>query len=427
MWGASHEAALASLREEQELALALQASTSSAQSEQAARDEQLARRLQAEEEAAAQRSLPPPPRPAPAKPASRWPLMGGLFGGGGAPSAPLLGGSCAGCGGGFGFGTVLTALGREWHPPCFTCSVCGLPVTSRVFSLSPDGGRPCHAECYAARHAPRCEACGDVIPADGGGTVRYLVSPFWQEKLCLRCEHGASRCAFCRRVERRGGPAHAPAPNGSSAMLCLPCVSSSVGSEADALPLYHSVAAFFAAQGAPLPYLPPLRVVAPALLRALRSTALTAHADEPDEATLGLCLSTERTMSLFGAELSRSVAIEAIAVRELLPRLLMGRVLAHELCHAHLRLNGATRLTPVVEEGTCELWSLLFLEHALGAEQQSGGGEEGDLQFAAFLADATRTNTSPVYGGGVRAALASYQRCGLAALMHAVRTTGRLP
>jgi hypothetical protein len=206
-------------------------------------------------------------------------------------------------------------------------------------------------------------------------------------------------------------------------MICISCISSSVGSEADAQPLYHAVASFFAAQGAPLPYLPPLRVVAPAHMRALRSTALTAHADEPEETTLGLCLSTERSTSLMGMELSRSVNVDAIAVRELLPRLLMGRVLAHELCHAHLRLNGATRLSPVVEEGTCELWSLLFLEHALNA----GSGEEGDLQFAAYLADATRTSTSPVYGGGVRAALASFQRVGLARLMHEVRTTGRLP
>jgi hypothetical protein len=115
--------------------------------------------------------------------------------------------------------------------------------------------------------------------------------------------------------------------------------------------------------------------------------------------------------------------VTGIAILGSLPRLATGSVMAHELCHAHLRLGGYPReLPPRLEEGLCQLWSLLWLEHQLAAADGAA-----DTQLGAFLAHQIRVDPSPVYGGGVRDALASYQRHGLARIMEEVKRSGRLP
>lgn len=48
-------------------------------------------------------------------------------------------------------------------------------------------------------------------------------------------------------------------------------------------------------------------------------------------------------------------------------------------------------------------------------------------RLASFLSNQIRTDTSPVYGDGYRAALDAYQRLGLPALLAHLRQTGRLP
>jgi hypothetical protein len=61
---------------------------------------------------------------------------------------------------------------------------------------------------------------------------------------------------------------------------------------------------------------------------------------------------------------SRADAAQVTAILVLfgLPWLLTGSILAHELMHAWLRLNGLTGLSLDVEEGLCQLLALLCLE-----------------------------------------------------------------
>jgi hypothetical protein len=44
--------------------------------------------------------------------------------------------TCAGCHRTLGFGRFLTCLGQNWHPSCFKCRHCNVPISDReVISL----------------------------------------------------------------------------------------------------------------------------------------------------------------------------------------------------------------------------------------------------------------------------------------------------
>ena len=63
-----------------------------------------------------------------------------------------------------------------------------------------------------------------------------------------------------------------------------------------------------------------------------------------------------------GRERRRHVSVTAILVLAGMSWLLTGAVLAHELMHAWLRMEGFGELPPQVEEGLCQLMAYLWLE-----------------------------------------------------------------
>ena len=63
--------------------------------------------------------------------------------------------------------------------------------------------------------------------------------------------------------------------------------------------------------------------------------------------------------------------VTAILVLFGLPWLLTGSILAHEVMHAWLHVNGFRGLAPEVEEGLCQLMALLWLE-GLPSEAEVG-------------------------------------------------------
>jgi hypothetical protein len=405
-----------------------------------AADAALAAALQAEEQAAA--AAQPPPVPPSSSRATRRAA------------------GCGGCGEPLGLlsftgGATLTALGRSWHAACFRCALCGERISERFAVIN--GGaagtpQPAHAACQREAFHPRCAVCHDFIPARGG-SIPFKLTPVWDERWCP--EHdgdGTRRCCGCERLEPRpkrhaSDEAHATLPDGRA--LCVGCVPSAVVDEADAAPLYADVRAFFADQGVPLPATPPLRLVDAGVLAALaqrddapheadlpassgrstlRGLTLTEEVvvrpvarSDPFGATLGAAL----TWGLGGPEaLPRRVGcrVSCIAVLSALPRLLAGSVLAHECCHALLRLGAPLSLTPRVEEGVCQLMGLLWLERQAATLQDPRA-----VAHAAQLAHAIRNDASEVYGAGARDAIRAYRAVGLTRLLDAVRATGRLP
>jgi hypothetical protein len=456
--------------DETQLALALSLSTLEAERKgplgAAVDDETFARHLQQQWER--ERAAAPPPRPLP--PAPTPPQRPGP-----APAPPADAsnaasasdpGACGGCGaaiiqrtglgglfsgGGGGTTRWLTALGRSWHPACFTCAGCARSLAGDAqFSVGADG-RPYHPACHRALFHPRCGVCAGLLPTeDGGARVVWSSTPFWGDKSCpAHADDGTPRCTACSRLQPR---AEAWATLRDARALCLRCLGTAVVDTAAAQPLYDDVLSFYASLGMPLPARPPLALVDDGALNAAVSgqTGGRGRGEGPVFHTRGLCLTeylTQTTTTIsgglrlpFGAPRREEVrvgptqvTVTAILVLFGLPRLLTGSILAHEAMHAWLRLTGYPAMTPDVEEGLCQLLALLWLEAQPGA---GGGGAKApapgspaayEERLAAFFGNQIRTDASVVYGDGLRAALEAFQRHGLAKVLAHVKQTASLP
>lgn len=68
---------------------------------------------------------------------------------------------CAGCNAEIGYGRYLNCLGAFWHPECFRCRACNLPISDYEFSTS--GNYPFHKACYKESYHPKCDVCKHFV------------------------------------------------------------------------------------------------------------------------------------------------------------------------------------------------------------------------------------------------------------------------
>lgn len=110
------------------------------------------------------KATPPPPRP-------KW-------------SQEL--GTCMGCGKKIEGGTVVEALNGKFHAACFKCSSCATQLGGGTpFNQAPDGKLVC-AKCHGEKHAPRCAGCSKLIT---GTIVTALGKQWHKECLaCAKCK-----------------------------------------------------------------------------------------------------------------------------------------------------------------------------------------------------------------------------------------------
>jgi hypothetical protein len=76
-------------------------------------------------------------------------------------------------------------------------------------------------------------------------------------------------------------------------------------------------------------------------------------------------------------------------------------------------MRHVAHLDPQLEEGLCQLMAYLWLEAQAHAAAADGPGAE---RLLSYLAHQIRTDASPIYGDGFRAALAAFQARGVKAL-----------
>ncbi|KAL0317147.1 UNVERIFIED_CONTAM: protein DA1-related 2 [Sesamum angustifolium] len=213
---------------------------------------------------------------------------------------PVICRTCAGCKREIGYGNYLGCMGTFYHPECFRCRACSYPITEHEFSLS--GRDTYHKSCFKELTHPKCEVCHQFIPTNGVGLIEYRCHPFWSQKYCPSHEHdNTARCCSCERLE---GFHHMPETRG----LCL--------SEE--------------------------QTVTSILKRPrMERRGLDRNQNTTPKANPELTI-TGRILRVFG--------------------LLTGAILAHELMHGWLRLNGYRNLRPEVEEGICQILSYMWLE-----------------------------------------------------------------
>ncbi|EPS58284.1 hypothetical protein M569_16530 [Genlisea aurea] len=139
-------------------------------------------------------------------------------------------------------------------------------------------------------------------------------------------------------------------------------------------------------------------------------------------------------------KLRRKCEVTAILVLYGLPRLLTGAILAHELMHGWLRLNGYRNLRPDVEEGICQVLSHMWLESEVisirsmpsSSSSSSSSSKKGrrsstENKLGEFFMHQIANDASPAYGGGYRAAAAAVNKYDLRRTLDHIQFTGLLP
>ncbi|KAM7516610.1 hypothetical protein LguiA_006193 [Lonicera macranthoides] len=372
---------------------------------------------------------------------------------------------CTGCNAEIGHGRFLSCLGGVWHPECFRCHDCNLPISDYEFSVS--NNRPFHKSCYKERHHPKCDVCNNFIPTNAAGLIEYRAHPFWSQKYCPSHEHdGTPRCCSCERMEARD-TRYLLLDDGRK--LCLECLDSAIMDTHECQPLYLEIQEFYEGLNMKVEQQIPLLLVERQALNEAMEGEKNGHHHMPE--TRGLCLSEEQTVSTIirrpriGANyrivdmfteplrLVRRCEVTAILILYSLPRLLTGSILAHEMMHAWLRLKGYPNLSPDVEEGICQVLAHMWLESEIMAGSSSttvastssspsssssssspvptsskkGKRSDFEKKLGEFFIHQIKSDTSAAYGDGFREGNKAVDKYGLRSTLDHIRLTGTFP
>ncbi|KAL0643327.1 hypothetical protein Bca4012_041617 [Brassica carinata] len=264
----------------------------------------------------------------------------------------------------------------------------------------------------------------------------YHKHPFWEERYCPAHEtDGTHKCFSCERLEPRGTN-FVMLDDGR--WLCLECMSSAVMDTDEVQPLHFEIREFFHDLNMKVEKeFPLLLVEKQALNKAEEEEKID---NQHGVVTRGICLSEEQIVTnvskgpkmgpnkqLIGltTESQRVVSefeVTAILILYGLPRLLTGYILAHEMMHAYLRLNGYRNLNNVLEEGICQVLGHMWLESqtyatidaaaaSYSSSSQPPGGanaskkgewSEFEKKLVEFCKNEIETDESAVYGEGFR-------------------------
>ncbi|KAM7263874.1 hypothetical protein ACFE04_001557 [Oxalis oulophora] len=366
---------------------------------------------------------------------------------------------CAGCNAEIGHGRYLSCMGGVWHPQCFRCHTCNQPITDYEFSMS--GNRPYHKTCYKEKHHPRCDVCDNYIPSNAAGLIEYRAHPFWMQKYCPSHERDKTpRCCSCERMEPRD-TRYILLDDGRK--LCLECLDSAIMDTHECQPLYLEIQGFYDGLNMKVEQQVPLLLVErPALNDAMD---VEKHGLHHLPETRGLCLSEEQTVTTVlrrprigngnrfidmitePYRVTRRCEVTAILILYGLPRLLTGSILAHEMMHAWLRLNGYPNLSPEVEEGICQVLAHMWLDSEIysssgsdiassssstpssSSNTSSKKGQRSDFEkkLGEFFKHQIESDTSSAYGEGFRQGNQAVLKYGLRRTLDNIRMTGNFP
>ncbi|XP_004300585.1 PREDICTED: protein DA1-related 1-like isoform X2 [Fragaria vesca subsp. vesca] len=370
---------------------------------------------------------------------------------------------CAGCKHGIGHGRYLSCVGAVWHPDCFCCHACNLPITDYEFSMSEN--HPYHKSCYKEKHHPRCDVCKSFIPTNSDGRIEYRAHPFWLQKYCPSHERDRTpRCCSCERMEPKDTK-YLLLDDGRK--LCLECLDSAIMDTHECQPLYLEIQEFYEGLYMKVEQQVPMLLVERQALNEAMDGEKNGHHHLPE--TRGLCLSEEQTVTnisrrpKIGAgyrmidmitetyRLVRHCEVTAILVLYGLPRLLTGSILAHEMMHAWLRLKGYPNLSPEVEEGICQVLAHMWLDaetysapgsdvgtssvsssSSSASSSTSGSSKKGkssdfEKKLGDFFKHQIESDSSTAYGEGFRQGNQAVLKYGLRRTLDHIRITGSFP
>ncbi|CAM9725053.1 unnamed protein product, partial [Ectocarpus sp. 4 AP-2014] len=361
---------------------------------------------------------------------------------------------------------------RPSAPGVRICAGCSMPITDTVFRQGAMG-ESFHMGCMPGGESPlpACKVCHERLPAQDG-RIHFYRHNFFHEVYCPWHHDSSPRCCSCMRLEpmpqppRKGGEG-AFAELSDGRMLCMACAQTAVVDSSEGAPAFQEVCTFFE-KVLNLPVSNEMRG-SPVLVVDSPTLNEQTHLDQKHGAgsekgmptTRGLTLSEVATVMHmapgamhFDAKQGRFVvgprsqvnlgerrAVTAILVLCGLPYASFSAILAHEATHAYLKLDPSfsSRLPAQVEEGICQLVSLLWLEHLGGRgtgdeevrrsrqRNPGNGAPPSDEELRQYFVHQIKTDTSVVYGDGFRKAKAVYDAVGLESLLDHVKRYDSFP
>ncbi|PIN19606.1 Adaptor protein Enigma [Handroanthus impetiginosus] len=363
---------------------------------------------------------------------------------------------CAGCNSEIGRERCLSCMGAFWHPECFRCHSCNLPISEDEFFTSDN--RPYHKSCYKELHHPKCDVCKNFIPTNAAGLIEYRAHPFWPQKYCPSHEHdGTPRCCSCERMEPME-VRYLSLEDGRK--LCLECLDSAIMDTHECQQLYLEIQEFYEGLNMKVEQQIPLLLVERQALNEAMEGEKKGHHHMPE--TRGLCLSEVQIVSTIlrrpriggyriidmftePYRLVRKCEVTAILVLYGLPRLLTGSILAHEMMHAWLRLKGYQTLSPNVEEGICQVLAHMWLDSEIlagsatnmastssssstsNSTTKKGKRSEFEKKLGKFFIHQIESDPSAAYGDGFREGNEAVIKYGLKRTLDHILYTGYFP
>nr|WID60887.1 CHS3 protein [Arabidopsis thaliana] len=272
-------------------------------------------------------------------------------------------------------GISINAYGSVWHPQCFCCLRCREPIAMNEIS---DLRGMYHKPCYKELRHPNCYVCEKKIPRTAEG-LKYHEHPFWMETYCPSHDgDGTPKCCSCERLEHCGTQYVMLA---DCRWLCRECMDSAIMDSDECQPLHFEIREFFEGLHMKIEEEFPVYLVEKnALNKAEKEEKIDKQGDQCLTVVRGICLSEEQIVTSVSQGVRRMLnkqildtvtesqrvvrkcEVTAILILYGLPRLLTGYILAHEMMHAYLRLNGYRNLNMVLEEGLCQVLGYMWLE-----------------------------------------------------------------
>ncbi|KAL2498341.1 Protein DA1 [Abeliophyllum distichum] len=351
----------------------------------------------------------------------------------------LRGRICAGCKleiDEMNHGRLLGYSSAVWHAGCFRCSECNQLISEpEEFSMS--GSTPYHPSCYQEHFYPKCEVCKDIMQ------IEYFVLSFWSQKYCKSHLHdGTPRCISCDRLTENVEAKYVELDDGRK--HCLECMESAIMDYNEFQPLCLDVQEFYEGLDMKIEQEIPITLVNKKSMHESVYGEEHEH-HEKDGIIRGLCRSEEQIgnrirrrpklgagnqesdMTTEPSKLNYNFEVTEILILYGLPRLLTGSILAHEMMHAWLRINGYGTLAEDVVEGICQVLAHMWLENQFIYVSDSSVNPTFQKKLMEYYMYNIETHTSPTYGDGYRAGKEAVIKHGLHNTLQHIWTTRNFP
>lgn len=272
-------------------------------------------------------------------------------------------------------GAYTNALGKNWHPEHFTCTVCHTPLGK---SFCENKGKPYCEKDYKKLFSPRCSICQKTLPD------KFIVNA-WGERFCPQHKKEHKECFSCGRLIcmplTKGGIRY---PDGYS--ICQICNSKAIIDSKRGQQILRQVQSTLISAGLPLKRQEiSLRLTS---LKELKKISKN-YSDQP----AGMIRT--QTKEIAGKIIQREIQ-EILALRGL-PLTHFSSVMAHEIGHAYLFIHKFPPLSPIIEEGFAELCAYLWLRKT-------------NTKAARYHISCMEKNPHHIYGKGFQLALNSSRK-----------------